>query len=171
MIASRWAVLFIGLAGVIHLIVVPEHWGHAPAHGLFFAFAGVAQIVWSVAAWRWPSIRLYQLGMVGAGVLVVLWAITRFAPAPFGHGPEAVDGFGVLCKISEGLGAVVLAVLVFQGMASQAGRPAAWRLTTLLVVAALAGGLLTYGVARAAEPLAPWLGAPAETHDHHDHEH
>lgn len=33
------------LAGIIHLWIIPEHWEHAPAHGLFFLGVGIAQIV------------------------------------------------------------------------------------------------------------------------------
>ena len=30
-------------AGLIHLAIAPLHWGHAPAHGLFFAVSGLAE--------------------------------------------------------------------------------------------------------------------------------
>ena len=52
----------IGAAGIIHFIVAPEHWEHAPAHGLFFIVVGVIELVWAVAiVWR-PTLRLMQTG-------------------------------------------------------------------------------------------------------------
>jgi hypothetical protein len=39
----------IALAGLVHLLIVPAHYAHAPAHGIFFALAGIVQIAWSVA--------------------------------------------------------------------------------------------------------------------------
>ena len=30
------------LAGIIHLVLVPRHIEHAPAHGVFFLFIGLA---------------------------------------------------------------------------------------------------------------------------------
>ncbi len=165
---ETWAALLIALAGVIHLVIVPQHWAHAPAHGSFFTLVGIAEIAWGTTVWRRPSATLYHIGGVGVGGLVVLWGITRLLPAPYGHGPEPVETFGIVCKVSEGLGMAVLAILVFQATASRTGRFAAWRAVSLLVIAALVAGFLTYGVARAAEPMLPWLGAPAE--QHHEHE-
>lgn len=46
------------LAGVIHLAIIPEHWSHAPAHGLFFLSVGILQIGWGVIVWRNPSLWL-----------------------------------------------------------------------------------------------------------------
>lgn len=33
-------VLTIALAGLVHLLIAPLHYDHAPAHGIFFAVAG-----------------------------------------------------------------------------------------------------------------------------------
>ncbi len=166
--SSAWAALLIGLAGVIHIVITPQHWAHAPAHGLLFAVVGIAEIVWSVMAWRRPSATLYQIGMVAAGWLIILWVITRFLPAPFGHGPERVEPFGVVCKLAEGLGMVAIGVLILGELTSTAGRRAGWRVISLLVIGAFIAGFVTYGVARAAEPMFPGLGA--STDEHHDHD-
>jgi hypothetical protein len=165
---SHAAALLMIAAGVIHLALLPAHWAHAPAHGLFFALAGLLQIAWGIAVWRRPSIGLDYAGIVLAGGLLVLWGITRVLPAPFGHGPEEMEIWGLLCKLAEALAAAALVVLVFRNTATRAGQPAAWRVLGLLLLAAFAIGLLTYGVARAAEPLLPGLRV-AEEH-HHDSE-
>jgi uncharacterized membrane protein len=170
--------LLVALAGLIHLLLAPQHWAHAPAHGAFFVVAGIAEIVWSIAVWRRPSPTLYHIGLVGAGGLVVLWGITRILPAPFGHGPEPVETMALVCKASEGLSVVVLAALIFQAIATRTQQGVAWRSIVLLVVAAFIAGFLTYGVARAAEPVLPWLGATEHQHEEenmpdteHQHEH
>jgi len=175
---TGWAALGIGLAGVMHLAIAPRHWAHAPAHGLFFAVVGIAEVAWSVAAWRRPSPAVYQIGMVGAGWLIVLWAMTRFLPAPFGHGPEPVELCGVACKLAEGLGMMALGALVWGTLTPRIGRRAAGRVLTGLVIGALIAGLVTYGVARAAEPIFPSLKASAAEHHHeaipepiHEHDH
>ena len=166
---ERSSALLIAFAGLVHLGIVPLHWAHAPAHGLFFAVVGLAEIAWSIAIWRRPSTALTIIGLVGTGGLVVLWTITRVLPAPFGHGPESVEAFGLICKLSEGLGMFVLAVMVFQQTIARAGRSVAWRTTASLVLAALVIGFLTYGVARASEPALSWLASPAEHDlDHHE---
>ncbi len=166
----RGVALLIGLAGLIHLVITPQHWAHAPAHGILFVIAGVAELIWAVLVWRRPSSSLYTIGLIGAGGLVTLWVITRILPAPFGHGPEPVEPYGVVCKLAETLGAIVLAFLAFGQIATAANRAAARRAVVLWVVAALALGWGTYGVARAAEPFLPALAVSAE-HQHEEHQH
>ena len=77
--------LMMVLAGIIHLWIIPDHWAHALAHGLFFLLVGIIQIVWGIAVWRNPSIRMYYIGVMMAGWLIVLYGITRWLPAPFGQ--------------------------------------------------------------------------------------
>ena len=50
-----WSTIATIVAGVIHLVIIPEHWEHAPAHGIFFLVVGIVQIVWGIAIWRKPS--------------------------------------------------------------------------------------------------------------------
>lgn len=177
---TTWPALFIGAAGIIHIVITPQHWAHAPAHGLLFLVVGIAEILWSIAAWRRPSPSVYRMGMLLAGWLIILWAITRVLPAPFGHGPEPIEPFGIVCKLAEGLGVVVIGLLIFGETVSRAGPLAAWRGLALLAAGALVAGFATYGAARAAEPMLPWLGVSAEAHSHdhgavsepaHEHEH
>ena len=179
--SGRLAAILILLAGLIHLVIVPQHWQHAPAHGLFFVLVGLAEVAWGVLAWKRPSPRLNQVGLVVAGGLVILWAATRVLAAPFGHGPEAVDMPGVACKVCELLAVIALSLMLWQESAGTASR----RLVGWLIVAALLVGMGTYGLARAAEPVLPWLSVAAEhtheeetvpattdehNHDEHDHE-
>lgn len=157
------------LAGIIHLVIVPEHWEHAPAHGLFFLIVGILQIVWGVTIWRRPSMQVYYVGAVMAGGLIVLYVLTRIFPAPFGHGPEAVAWIDIVCKFCEAIGMFTLGLLIFQGMMIRSGRPFSWRAIVIVLLLAFAGGFATYGIARAAEPLFPSL-AGEEHHDDHEHE-
>src|SRR5688572_26031914 len=86
------------LAGIIHLALVSVHMEHAPAHGLFFLLVGIAQIIWGILVWRQHSLKLYYIGAIMAGWLIILYGITRLLPAPFSHGPEAIETIDVVCK-------------------------------------------------------------------------
>jgi hypothetical protein len=103
-------------AGLMHLMILPEHFDHAPAHAWFFAVAGVLQIGWSAIAWR-PTHKAVDLfGLVMAGCLILLWGVTRIYPAPFSSGPEKVDGAGLISKALEGAAFIALTIiLVRQG--------------------------------------------------------
>jgi hypothetical protein len=116
------------LAGIIHLVLVSAHMEHAPAHGLFFLLVGIAQIIWGILVWRQPSQKLYYVGVVMAGWLIILYAVTRLLPAPFSLN--------------------------------------AWRAISLVLLVSVVAGFLTYGIARAAESVLPWLASPAEEHQY-----
>jgi hypothetical protein len=88
-------------AGLMHLMIVPEHAEHAPAHGWFFAAAGVAQLAWAAIGWRRTRLIVDIAGMGMSVSLIALWAATRVVPAPFSTAPEAVDGAGVISKALE----------------------------------------------------------------------
>ncbi len=53
------AIATIALSGVVHLLIVPDQFTHAFAHGSFFIFIGVAQLLWAVGFWRYPSCISY----------------------------------------------------------------------------------------------------------------
>lgn len=155
------------LAGIIHLVLAPIHVTHAPAHGLFFLVVGLAQIVWAIMVWRQPSLKLYYVGAVMAGWLIILYGVTRLLPAPFSHDPEAIQSIDIVCKLCEGVGMISLLMLIFQGLIFHVSSFNAWRAVSLIVLVSFLAAFVTYGVARAAEPLLPWLAGPVEEH-HHD---
>lgn len=162
--AQRFTVLCMAMAGIIHLALTPQHYSHAPAHGILFALAGIGQVAWAIAFWRRPSMPLWNAGVMGAGALVVLWLITRFLPAPFGHGPEAVTAAGIAVKVCEVATIATLVGLLLargsQGLSvSRPGRHA-----LLGVVSGVAVGLLLFGVASAVDGYLPALGAKEHTH-------
>lgn len=167
----QWAaVVAIGFAGLVHIVIAPAHWEHAPAHGLFFLLTGVIELVWAIAFLRQPSLRLTLIGIGLAVMLIVLWVLARALPAPFGHGPEEIDTWSVVCKLSELVGALALGVLVVQAIGSGAEKGRVVRVVTLAVVAGVLVGATTYVVARAAEPYFPSLMAVEHEDDHHGYE-
>jgi hypothetical protein len=166
------------LAGIIHFWYAPIHWLHSPAHGAFFLAVAVAQVAWGSLVWRRPSSRLYYIGAILSGWLIVLYAITRWLPSPFGHGPEGVDLLGITCKLCETLSMTPAVILIYQGLIAKSGRKPAWQTVALIIVLSIVAGFSTYTVARAAEPLFPSLTAPTgvQFHDEetsipeHDHD-
>lgn len=168
----RWIVAASGamfLAGVFHLLIVPHHWEHAPAHGIFFVIAGLVQIAWAIAFWRSGSRSLAQVGFVLALGLIVLWGMTRVVAAPFGHGPEEIDAAGVATKVCEIACGVSLAVLLASTLFVPGRRPAWTTLVGLSVLAVVLAGV-TYEVALAAQPAFPALAGSSAEHEHHESE-
>ena len=152
------------LAGALHLAIIPHHWAHAPAHGLFFLLSGILQIGWVLAYWRTRSPSLSQAGFVMALALILLWALTRVIRAPFGHGPEEIDTAGLATKACEAICAAALGLLIAATFFTQP-RHYTWRPILGLALASILLAGLAYGVALAAEPFLPGL-APNATEEH-----
>jgi cell division protein FtsW (lipid II flippase) len=163
---KRIAPIAVAIAGAIHLILAPEHYAHAPAHGIFFLIVGIAEMAWAVMFLDKPTRSNYYIGLALSGGLVVLWAITRVLPAPFHGEVEAIDLGGIACKVSELTGLFALLVMAAQGSIVGLGKQSLTRLAGVAVLIASAVAGITYGVSRAAEPLLPSLSA-----SHHEGEH
>ncbi len=155
------ASVFMIAAGLIHLAIAPLHWAHAPAHGLFFALSGGAEVAWGIAYWRKPTTTMQTLGVVMAGGLIALWIITRLLPAPFGDEPGEIEITGLVSKGLEGLGLAALVAIAVSGIASQSLKHAAWRTIGKVMIASFVAGWLAYWLGLAAVPLFPGLGEPA----------
>ncbi len=77
------AILAIASAGAVHLLIVPEQFSHGVAHGSFFIFLGLAQVLWAAAFWRFPSKTSYWAGLGLSGGMVILWALTQLVAIPY----------------------------------------------------------------------------------------
>jgi hypothetical protein len=165
-------VITIALAGLVHLLIVPAHYAHAPAHGIFFALAGLIQVAWAVAFWRRPSAILYHIGLALSGGLVVLWLLTLALPAPFGgHDAGSIDASALVCKTSELVGLIALVALALQGgQFASLGKLSRPKLVGEAVVVSLIVGAVFFGLGKAAEPLFPQWQHEAE-HSHEQTEH
>ncbi len=168
-VTARMAAATIGFAGIIHILIAPSHWQHAPAHGIFFLGAGLIELGWAVAFLHRPSHALSYFGIGMMALLLLLWVLARALPAPFGHGPETIDAWSIVCKLSEVTGAVALGAFVMLGFEGNSSKRAAVQTITLAFLAGLALGALTYAGARAAAPYLPALAA-VEAADHHHEE-
>lgn len=154
---TRGSSILLFIAGLIHLLITPQQWKQAPAHGIFLGMIGVVEIIWAVTFWLKPTIRTAQGGVIIAFACITLWAITRFFPAPFGHGPEEVDAGGIITKLLEGLTALLLIVGIIQALPFRKNGYRAGRIVISCFFIAIFVGFGIFGVVRASETLFPWL--------------
>jgi hypothetical protein len=104
------AAVALGAAGGIHLALVGQHAQESLASGVFFAAAGVAELLLAVALWRTPGSRRTALAAgVVVGGLLVLYAVSRLWSISAFGGQEAVDALGLLTKLLELAGAALAA--------------------------------------------------------------
>jgi hypothetical protein len=169
---NKLASITIAFAGLVHAFLAPEHFAHAPAHGIFFAVVGVLEIAWAYLFWRSQDEKVYYAGLVIAGGLVVLWIITRYLPAPFEHEVGIVDIGGIVCKVSEIVGILALVALAAQGRITGLTKRSLAQNAAMALFIAFSVGVVTYEVSLAAQPLFPSLageGHHEEDEPQHDH--
>ena len=147
----------IAFAGIVHAFLVPEHFAHAPAHGLFFAASAVVEIAWAYLFWRRQDEKTYYAGLMIAGGLVVLWAATRVLPAPFEHEVGVIDLGGIISKTSELAGMVALLMLASQGKITGISGRSFGRLLAEGVILSFFVASLAYVAGYDFEPLLPFL--------------
>ena len=70
------------IAGILHLILVPNVIGFNINTGIFFLVAGIAQLFWTLPTIRKWGLSWYLVGIGGTIVLIVLFAITRMSGNP-----------------------------------------------------------------------------------------
>jgi hypothetical protein len=156
-LGGKIAVVFFLLAGIIHLVIIPQQWEHAPAHGIFMAVSGIVEIGWAIVFYRRPSKAFAEYGIMIAVALIVLWIFSRIFIAPFSGGPEEIDLAGVATKLLEGASTVLLARYLAQAWINR--RWLAQSILSLVLLGVMMG-MGTYLIARASQPFLPGLASP-----------
>lgn len=124
------------MAGAIHGGVTPDHFAEWWGYGLFFTFAGTAQVLFGLALltdainpkdtgpdWRRWMRWAYWAGIVGNVLIIGLYLVTRTVGIPL-LGPEAgqvedVDPIDIVSKATEAALIVTLVVLLWQDRRSR----------------------------------------------------
>ena len=148
----------IAIAGVVHIMIAPVQLSHAPAHGIFFGLAGVAQVAWAVAFWRVRSSTLTWSGMALSGGLIVLWMSTRVMPAPFEPTPHMIEWSLIVTKVSECIGFIALVGIGMQTQVLRLGRTAVPSLAASALGIALIVGGGFWGIGHVGDVVFPYLG-------------
>lgn len=165
--------LLLLIAGVVHLIITPDHLSHSLVHGAFFAAVGGAQVLWALLAHRSKagasrSLGLFLSGLALSGGVVVIWLFAHLTWTPFSDSPHAVDWASVVTLAAQ--------IAAFIGLVWRARvdvLPARVRrfvpsLPLASVSVAALSGFVIWGAGMLAEPHFPDLW---HSHDHHDHAH
>jgi hypothetical protein len=156
-------------AGIVHLAMVPSHWGESAVEGFGFAIVGWAQLVLAVAIVVRPTATTLRVGMVATYVFVAVWVVGRVWGLPFGehaghpHDPSFIDlacvGIEVAFVVAAGV------VLCRPRLARGRGR------ARLTVVATISIAVLALVTAALASPSARNHAEASHADPEHAHEH
>jgi hypothetical protein len=88
------------VAGMVHVVVAPDHWEESLLYGVFFLAVSLGQLGFAIlVAWR-PTARLLVVGAIGQLAIVALWAVTRTVGIPLGPEAGTVEAIGAMDLIS-----------------------------------------------------------------------
>lgn len=126
---QRWLVVIAAwssfLAGMVHVVVTPEHWHESPLYGVFFLAVSVAQFGFAVlVAWR-PNAPLLLAGGIGQLTVIGIWLLTRTIGIPLGPEAGTVEAVGLLdsiCVAAEMLGALACLAAMRRTASNDASR-------------------------------------------------
>ena len=100
------------LAGILHLILVPDIIGRNLNSGLFFIVAGIAQIFWVIPMLkRWGRIW-YYIGIAGTIVLIIMWAMTRMPGNPITGRGGPISEMAIAIEVFQIVYVVITAIII-----------------------------------------------------------
>ena len=102
------------LAGILHLILVPDIIGRNLNSGVFFIVAGIAQIFWTVPMLkRWGRIW-YYVGIAGTIVLIIMWVITRAPGNPITGRGGPISEMAIAIEVFQIVCVVITAIIIIK---------------------------------------------------------
>lgn len=156
------AALIVGLAGLIHLALIREHFEEQLAYGLVFTALAVFQLSLALLLVTRPGPPIYRAGIAGSGIIALIYMATRLAPPLGSSAPEEVTFLGIAATALELAAIVFLAVALPDHPAMRSkGSPKAWGVAGGLLSAPLwliAAGALQWTSADLGAPLFIWYG-------------
>jgi hypothetical protein len=100
------------IAGILHLMLVPNIIGRNPSTGIFFIFSGIAQIFWVIPMLkRWGRIW-YYIGIAGTIILIIMWAITRTPGNPITGRGGPVNEMGVAIEVFQIAYVIITSIII-----------------------------------------------------------
>ncbi len=141
-VAKLWSIatiLVVGLAGLIHLSLIREHFAEQFVYGLVFTALALFQLNLALLIAVRPGPRVYRVGIWGSWLIVLVYVVTRLIPLPGASVPEEVDALGIAATGLEIAAVVLLAVALPEPATTRRphGAPLWWGLGGAVVFASL----------------------------------
>ena len=109
-----------GIAGILHLILVPNAINFNINNTIFFLVAGIAQLFWVLPMIkRWGKIW-YAIGIIGTVILIGIWAITRIPDNPITGRGGPISEMAIATEVFQIAYVVITAVIIAK---ERVGRP------------------------------------------------
>ncbi len=155
-------ILVVGLAGLIHLSLIREHFEEQFVYGLVFTALAMFQLTLAFLLAVRPGAAVYRVGIWGSGLIVLVYVATRLLALPGASAPEEVDALGIAATGLELVAVLLLTVALPEPATTSRprGAPLWWGLGGAVVFAPLwliLTGVVQWTNSVYAAPLA-WVG-------------
>jgi hypothetical protein len=100
------------IAGVLHLMLVPNVIGRNPNSGVFFIISGIAQLFWVVPILkRWGRIW-YYIGIAGTIILIIMWTMTKMPGNPITGRGGPISDMAITIEVFQIAYVVITAIII-----------------------------------------------------------
>ena len=100
------------IAGILHLILVPDIIGRNVNSGVFFLISGIAQIFWVIPMLkRWGRIW-YFIGIAGTIVLIIMWVMTRAPGNPITGRAGPISEMAIAIEVFQVAYIIITAIII-----------------------------------------------------------
>lgn len=102
------------IAGILHLILVPNIIGRNPNSGTFFIVSGIAQIFWVIPMLKRWGRTWYFIGIGGTIILIIMWAITRIPGNSITGRGGPISEMGIAVEIFQIAYIIITAIIILK---------------------------------------------------------
>jgi hypothetical protein len=100
------------IAGILHLMLVPNIIGRNPNSGIFFIISGIAQIFWGIPMLKRWGRTWYYIGIVGTIILIIIWVITRMPENPITGRGGPISEMAIAVEIFQIAYVIITAIIL-----------------------------------------------------------
>ena len=100
------------IAGILHLMIVPNVIGSNINTAIFFMISGIAQLIWVVPMIkRWGRIW-YYIGIAGTIILIIMYAVTRVPGNPITGRGGPINEMAIAIEVFQISYIVLTAIII-----------------------------------------------------------
>ena len=100
------------IAGILHLLLVPNIIGFNVNSAIFFLVSGIAQIFWVLPmVKRWGKMW-YYIGIAGTIILIIMWAITRMPGNPITGRGGPISDMAIAIQVFQIAYVIITAIII-----------------------------------------------------------
>ena len=100
------------IAGILHLLLVPNIIGFNINSAIFFLVSGIAQTFWVLPmVKRWGKMW-YSIGIAGTIILIIMWAITRMPGNPITGRGGPISDMAIAIEVFQIAYVIITAIII-----------------------------------------------------------